>query len=214
MDSAGGNIKKKRPETAGLMLLRGKVLNTGRTDFASVLENKELMMISKGIGATLTDSGFSLLDKNLRFGKIIIATDADEDGAAIRSLLLTFFYKYYPQLLKQGVIYSLAPKLFSINWKKQEYFFATEKELKEFEKINKIKSGSCHISRYKGLGSYTQDQFYTQIDPQTRDLIQITINDAKKASQAIKLMEDDMTARRQLINGEFYFDDDDEKENE
>lgn len=147
-DSAGGPIKRTKPENAAVMLLRGKVLNTARTDFEAVLNNNELMMIAKGIGATMTDTGFLLTEQKMRFGKIIIAADSDEDGAHIQSLLMAYFYTYFPQIIKKGMLYALAPKLFGIEVKGQKIFFANEAEMNAYVKANKIRGHK--VSRFKG----------------------------------------------------------------
>lgn len=203
-DSAGGPIKRTKPNNAAVMLLRGKVLNSAKTDFEAVLNNNELMMIAKGIGASLTDTGFLLLEKQMRFGKIIIAADSDEDGAHIQSLLMAFFYTYFPQIIKKGMLYALAPKLFKIETKGKEYFFGTEAEMQSFVKANKIRGAK--VQRYKGLGSFDDSEFKSQIDPETRDLIQINIVSAARAAQAMKLMEENVAARKDLIRGEFEWD--------
>ena len=158
-------------------------------------------MIAKGIGATLTDSGFLLAEKQQRFGKIIIAADSDEDGAHIQSLLMAYFYTYFPQIIKKGMLYTLAPKLFGIEIKGQKIFFANEAEMNAYVKVNKIRGHK--VSRFKGLGSFDDDEFKSQIDPTTRNLIQITIANAARAAQAMKLMESDVKARKDLIQGEF-----------
>lgn len=198
-DSAGGPVKRTKAHCDAAMLLRGKVLNTARTDFESVLNNKELLMIAKGIGATLSDNGFLLTEKQMRFGKIIIAADSDEDGAHIQSLLMAYFYTYFPQIIKKGMLYTLAPKLFGIEVKGQKIFFANEVEMNSYVKANKIRGHK--VSRFKGLGAYNDDEFKSQIDPVTRDLIQITISNASHAAQAMKLMEEDVKARKDLIAG-------------
>lgn len=204
-DSAGGPIKRTKPNTAAVMMLRGKVLNTSRSDFEGVINNAELMMVAKAIGATMTETGFILPERSLRFGKIILAPDSDEDGAAIEALLLAYFYNYFPQLLKGGFIYGLAPKLFKIEYKGKTEFFANEAEMNSFIKDKKIRG--YQVSRYKGLGSFTDDEFREQIKPETRQLRQFTIKSAERAAQAMKLMESKMDARRELIKGEFTWTD-------
>lgn len=200
-DSAGGPIKRTKPENAAVMLLRGKVLNTARTDFEAVLNNNELMMIAKGIGATMTDTGFLLTEQKMRFGKIIIAADSDEDGCHIQSLLMAYFYTYFPQVIKKGMLYALAPKLFKIETKGKEMFFGSELEMNTYVKTNKIRAQN--VQRFKGLGSFDDSEFKTQIDPETRDLIQITMQNAARAAQAMKLMEEEVKSRKDLIRGEF-----------
>ena len=200
-DSAGGPIKRTKPDNAAVMLLRGKVLNTARTDFEAVLNNKELMMIAKGIGATLTETGFLLPEQKMRFGKIIIAADSDEDGCHIQSLLMAYFYTYFPQLIRKGMLYALAPKLFKIETKGKEMFFGSELEMNTYVKTNKIRAQK--VQRFKGLGSFDDSEFKAQIDPETRDLIQITIPSAARAAQAMKLMEEEVKSRKDLIRGEF-----------
>ena len=200
-DSAGGPIKRTKPDNAAVMLLRGKVLNTARTDFEAVLNNKELMMIAKGIGATLTETGFLLPEQKMRFGKIIIAADSDEDGCHIQSLLMAYFYTYFPQLIRKGMLYALAPKLFKIETKGKEMFFGSELEMNTYVKANKIRAQK--VQRFKGLGSFDDSEFKAQIDPETRDLIQITIPSAARAAQAMKLMEEEVKSRKDLIRGEF-----------
>ena len=96
-------------------------------------------MISKGLGATLTEDGFLLAERNMRFGKIIIATDSDPDGSHISSLLMTFFYEYYPNIIKKGMLYSLAPKLFKITHNGKDVYFGNEAELQAYLKANKLK---------------------------------------------------------------------------
>jgi DNA gyrase subunit B len=201
--SASSTLKKVKPRNAGIMMLRGKVLNVARTDFESVSKNEELTSLAKGLGATMSDNGFLLPIKKCRFGKIIIFADADEDGLAIEALVLTFFYKYFPQLIDAGMIYGMEPKLFGVTWGKpvKHKFFSNESETAKFIKENKITSPK--IARYKGLGSYEEDEFPALIDPKERVLRQFKIKNVEKARKAIQLMEPNMDARRALMRGEF-----------
>jgi DNA gyrase/topoisomerase IV subunit B len=201
--SASSTLKKVKPSTAAIMMLRGKVLNVARTDFESVIKNEELSTLAKALGASIIGEKFSLLSNKTRYGKIIIFADSDEDGFAIEALVLTFFYQYFPQLFTDGKIYAMEPKLFGLHWKKNTKFFSTEKELQTFIKTNKITKPE--ISRYKGLGSYQENEFASIISPEERVLRQFTIKDAQRAKEAIALMESNMEARRKLVKGDFEF---------
>lgn len=149
--SAGGTVKAARTssETQAIFSLRGKVLNVNKAPFEKVLENKELMMLVKALGGTITEKTIvEPRKKDRRYGKIIFMNDHDEDGAAIEALLLGFFYKYFPSLLKEGCLYRIAPALFSLNKGEEYKFFAAQEEA---QKAAKSLPGKWELGRYKGL---------------------------------------------------------------
>lgn len=201
--SATSPIRRVKWPQDATMELRGKVLNVEREGWDKVVENKELMMIAKAIGATITDNGFLLPEKNFRFGSIILAADDDSDGNHIISLLMAFFYHYFPQLVKRGALYIIKPALFRIIVKGENRWFGTEKEMKDWCRLNKVKA--THVDRYKGRGSLDDNLLKPLLDPQKGEFYQITLTDAKKAVEAMKLMAEDVEARKDLISKDLDF---------
>ena len=197
-DSAGGSAKLGRDrETQAILPLRGKVINSEKNRIEKVLANNEIQSIVSAIGAGIAET-FEL--SKLRYKKIIIMTDADVDGAHIRTLMLTFFYRYLPQLIEEGNIYIAEPPLYKIFKGKDVKYAFTEMQMK------RITSGltnpkTWNIQRYKGLGEMNYDQLWeTTMHPKNRSLYQVVIDDAVLADAMItSLMGDDTDIRKQII---------------
>ncbi|ATX71017.1 DNA topoisomerase IV subunit B [Spiroplasma clarkii] len=197
-DSAGGSAKSGRDRKFQAILpLRGKVINAEKTKLIDLLKNEEITTIINAIGAGI-GSDFDVDDIN--YGKIIIMTDADTDGAHIQTLLLTFFYRYMKDLISNKNVYIAMPPLFKVTQgsKKDFIYLWTEDELANHMK--KVK-GKVEIQRYKGLGEMNADQLWeTTMDPEQRKLIQVRIEDALSAETAFRtLMGDNAEKRKEWI---------------
>ena len=194
-DSAGGSAKQGRDSKYQAILpLRGKVLNTEKAGLSEIEKNEELNTIVHALGAGI-GSGFDYSDSNYK--KIIIMTDADTDGAHIQVLLLTFFYRYMRPLIEHGMVYIALPPLYKVTKGKQLRYAYTDEELDEV----KQQWGKVEIQRYKGLGEMNASQLWeTTMDPQTRTLIQVSIEDAVQAERNVSiLMGDKANLRRTWI---------------
>ncbi|WP_407690648.1 DNA topoisomerase IV subunit B [Salinibacillus xinjiangensis] len=210
-DSAGGSAKQGRDRKFQAVLpLRGKVINTEKAKIADIFKNEEISTIIHTIGADVGPE-FNLDD--IRYDKIIIMTDADTDGAHIQVLLLTFFYRYMRPLIEAGKVYIALPPLYKVSkgkGKKEQVEYAWEED--ELKKIlSKFKNGYS-IQRYKGLGEMNADQLWeTTMNPETRTLIRVTIEDLARAERRITtLMGDKVEPRRKWIESHVAFTLDDE----
>ena len=199
-DSAGGSAKQGRDRKVQAILpLRGKVINTERAKLADIFKNEEINTIIHTIGAGI-GSEFSL--KDCRYDKIVIMTDADTDGAHIQVLLLTFFFRYMRELVEAGKVYIALPPLYKISkgqGKKERIEYAwTDDELQE--RLPDFGKGYV-IQRYKGLGEMNADQLWdTTMNPETRTLIQVSIEDAAESDKIISvLMGEKVDIRREWI---------------
>ncbi|TXT17835.1 MAG: topoisomerase IV subunit B [Erysipelotrichaceae bacterium] len=209
-DSAGGSAKQGRDsKTQAILPLRGKVLNTEKKSIADIEKNEELNTLIHAIGAGVGPD-FEIEDIN--YGKIIIMTDADTDGAHIQVLLLTFFYRYMRPLIEAGNVYLAQPPLYKMTKGKVVQYAFDELALKEFV----AKNGKVEIQRYKGLGEMNADQLWeTTMDPSHRTLVNVTLGDAIMAQKTVNiLMGDNASIRRTWIEDhvEFTLDDDFSKE--
>ena len=205
-DSAGGSAKQGRDRKFQAILpLRGKVINTAKAKMADILKNEEINTMIYTIGAGV-GSDFSLEDAN--YDKIIIMTDADTDGAHIQTLLLTFFYRYMRPLVEAGHVYIALPPLYKMSkgkGKKEEVAYAwTDGELEELRK--QFGKGAT-LQRYKGLGEMNADQLWeTTMNPETRTLIRVTIEDLARAERRVNvLMGDKVEPRRKWIEDNVKF---------
>ena len=204
-DSAGGSAKQGRDRRYQAILpLRGKVLNTEKTKEDEILKNEEINTMIYTIGAGY-GSNFDI--KDCEYSKVIIMSDADEDGGHIQCLLLTFFYRYMKPLIEDGRLFVALPPLFKIQSGKNVEYAYTIDEMKE-----KSKGKKCEIQRYKGLGEMNADQLCeTTMKPGSRTLIRVNIEDAQLAEKRVSvLMGDDVPPRKEWIeeNVEFYLEDD------
>jgi DNA gyrase subunit B len=201
-DSAGGSAKMGRDRSYQAILpLRGKILNVQKARIDKILSNEEIRTIITAIGTGVGDD-FTM--DEARYHKIIIMTDADVDGAHIRTLLLTFFYKEMKQLIDIGYIYIAQPPLYRVSKGKEEFYAYDEKERDSY--VKRLTNGaegksSVNVSRYKGLGEMNPDQLRdTTMDPSKRTLLKVTMEDALEASQLFEtLMGDEVEPRRRFI---------------
>lgn len=205
-DSAGGSAKQGRDRKFQAILpLRGKVINTAKAKMADILKNEEINTMIYTIGAGV-GADFSIEDAN--YDKIIIMTDADTDGAHIQTLLLTFFYRYMRPLVEAGHVYIALPPLYKMSkgkGKKEEVAYAwTDGELEELRK--QFGKGAT-LQRYKGLGEMNADQLWeTTMNPETRTLIRVTIEDLARAERRVNvLMGDKVEPRRKWIEDNVKF---------
>jgi DNA gyrase subunit B len=201
-DSAGGSAKMGRDrQYQAILPLKGKILNTERARIDKILSNDEIRAMITAIGAGIRDD-FDL--SKARYHKIIIMTDADVDGAHIRTLLLTFFFRQMKQLIEAGYIYIAQPPLYRLQKGKKEMYAYNEAERTEYMKRLSGKDGEARgiaTQRYKGLGEMNPDQLWkTTMDPDTRTLMRVEIEDGAVASQLFdQLMGEDVEPRRNFI---------------
>lgn len=197
-DSAGGSAKQGRDRHFQAILpLRGKILNVEKSRLDKILSNNEVRAIITAVG---TGIGEDFEISKARYHKIVIMTDADVDGAHIRTLLLTFFYRYMRQILEAGYVYIAQPPLFKIQQGKRIEYAYNERQLEEFL-ANMPSQPKPGIQRYKGLGEMNPEQLWeTTMDPETRTLLQVSLEDAIEADETFEiLMGDKVEPRRQFI---------------
>lgn len=182
-DSASGNLKSARNnEFQAVMPVRGKILNTQKAALDKIQKNAEIMTMIEAFGLKVNPKTMKLTyDKDdLRYGKIIIAADADVDGAHIRNLFYTFIWNFCPQLIQEGYVYSLVAPLYKITMGKDTYLYLKDDEaLADFQAKNKGKK--YIVSRFKGLGEMSEDETEVLVDPAQRTLCQVTVADVKAA---------------------------------
>ena len=197
-NSAGGSAKNARtPKTQAILPLRGKILNVEKSRLDKILGNEEIKSMITAFGTGIQED-FDLA--KLRYHKIILMTDADVDGSHIRTLLLTFLYRYMPDLIKGGYVYVAQPPLFKVEKAKEAYHVYSNEELEElFARIGR--EGVRNIQRYKGLGEMNAEQLWdTTMDPDKRILKKVDLNDAYEADLIFsQLMGDKPEARREFI---------------
>ena len=200
-DSAGGSAKQGRNrKTQAILPLRGKVLNTEKAKVEDIFKNEEINTLIHTIGAGY-GSNFNI--KDICYGKVIIMTDADDDGAHIQCLLLTFFYRYMKPLIENGNLFIAMPPLYKITFGNKEHYVWTNEELKE------LTNGKANykIQRYKGLGEMNAEQLWeTTMDPEKRSLVKVSITDAALAEKRVSvLMGDAVEPRKNWINENVVF---------
>ena len=205
-DSAGGSAKQGRDRSFQAILpLKGKILNVERARIDKVLSNEEIRAIITAIGSGIRED-FDL--EKARYHKIIIMTDADVDGAHIRTLLLTFFFRQMRDLIEEGYIYIAQPPLYRVSKGKKEFYAYSEEEREEYTK--RLSNGrdegdaparGIQVQRYKGLGEMNPDQLWrTTMDPEARTIYQVTVESATEADSIFsRLMGDDVEPRRLFI---------------
>lgn len=196
-DSAGGSAKQGRDKKFQAILpLKGKIMNVEKARLDKVLGFEEIRAMITAFG---TGIGSEFDIEKLRYGKIIIMTDADVDGAHIRTLLLTFFYRYMKDLLVNGHIYIAQPPLYKVTKSRKEYYTYSDQELEKL--LNEIGRTNYSIQRYKGLGEMNPEQLWeTTMDPEQRILLKVNVEDAVAADEVFTtLMGDRVKPRREFI---------------
>ncbi len=196
-DSAGGSAKQGRDRRFQAILpLRGKILNVEKANIHRILSNQEIRNIAAALGCGL---GFDFSREKLRYHKVIIMTDADVDGAHIRTLLLTFFYRYMKPLIEGGHVYIALPPLYRVRDGKGDYYAFDDEELEQV--LQNLRGKKYNIQRYKGLGEMNPEQLWTTtMNPETRTLKQVTVEDAIEAEEIFSiLMGDAVEPRRDFI---------------
>ncbi len=196
-DSAGGSAKQGRDRRFQAILpLRGKIINVEKARLDKILNNEEIRSIITAMGTGIGED----FDKDkARYGKCILMTDADIDGSHIRTLLLTFFYRYMKPLIENGSIYIAQPPLYKIKKGKKEYYAYSDRELEKL--LKQIGRNGVTIQRFKGLGEMNPDQLWeTTMNPETRTILQVTLEDAIEADEIFTiLMGDKVKPRREFI---------------
>ncbi|RQD80896.1 DNA topoisomerase (ATP-hydrolyzing) subunit B [Methanosalsum natronophilum] len=196
-DSAGGSAKQGRHRAFQAILpFRGKIINVEKARLGKMLKNKEILSLITALGTGIGDE-FDIT--KTRYHKIIIMTDADVDGAHIRTLILTFIFRYMTELVDAGYLYIAQPPLYQIKKGKSEYYVYTENGLKT--KLNELGNKGVTYQRYKGLGEMNPEQLWkTTMNPETRTLLKVTMDDAVAADEVFSiLMGDDVEPRREFI---------------
>jgi len=199
-NSAGGSAKQGRDRHFQAILpLRGKILNTERARLDKILGNEEIKSIITALGTGIGDN-FDI--KNLRYGRVIIMTDADVDGSHIRTLLLTFFFRYMPKIIEEGHLYIAQPPLYRVSHKGQARYVYSDTEKDDYLKQLGASAEKASLQRYKGLGEMNPTQLWeTTMNPETRTLLQVSIEDAAAADHTFDmLMGSEVPPRTRFIS--------------
>jgi len=195
-DSAAGSCKGGRePEYQAVMPIRGKIINPEKNDYAKLMQNEEVAAIISALGTGIREE-FNIAD--LRYGKIIIMTDADDDGAHIAALLMTFFYRFMRPLITEGHLYIAKPPLYRVNVKSQKFYIHTDAELDSYRKKYGDK---IEVTRFKGLGEMDADELgTTTMEIGKRQIIKVNIDDCDEASRILSvLMGSNVAPRKEHI---------------
>ncbi|MCK4236611.1 MAG: DNA gyrase subunit B, partial [Candidatus Krumholzibacteria bacterium] len=198
-DSAGGSAKQGRDRRFQAILpLRGKILNVEKARIDKILANEEIKTVITALGTGIGGEDFDI--SRVRYGKIIIMTDADVDGSHIRTLILTLFFRYMPELVEKGYIYIAQPPLFRVKKGREERYAYDDNEKDRIVKEFGDKKG-VYIQRYKGLGEMNPEQLWkTTMDPERRTILKVTLEDAVEADQIFTiLMGDRVEPRKKFI---------------
>jgi DNA gyrase subunit B len=196
-DSAGGSAKQARDRHFQAILpLRGKILNVEKARLAKVLGNEEIGGLITALGTSVEEE-FDI--ENARYHKVVVMTDADVDGAHIRTLILTFFYRYMREMIERGYIYIAQPPLYRVSQGQKHAYAYSDKERDEI--LRSLDGKASAIQRYKGLGEMDPEQLWeTTMDPERRILLQVSMEDAVAAEETVMdLMGDKVEARKEFI---------------
>jgi DNA gyrase subunit B len=198
-DSAGGSAKQGRSrQFQAILPLRGKIINIEKTDDAKIYKNTEIQSMITALGLGIKGEEFD--PSQLRYHRIVIMTDADVDGAHIRTLLLTFFYRYQRELVDQGYVYIACPPLYKLERGRNHYYCYSDRDLQQ--RISELPANANYsIQRFKGLGEMMPQQLWdTTMNPETRMMKQVEIEDAAEADRIFTvLMGDRVAPRREFI---------------
>lgn len=198
-DSAGGSAKQGRSrQFQAILPLRGKIINIEKTDDAKIYKNTEIQSMITALGLGIKGEEFD--PSQLRYHRIVIMTDADVDGAHIRTLLLTFFYRYQRELVDQGYVYIACPPLYKLERGRNHYYCYSDRDLQQ--RISELPANANYsIQRFKGLGEMMPEQLWdTTMNPETRMMKQVEIEDAAEADRIFTvLMGDRVAPRREFI---------------
>jgi len=196
-ESAGGSAKQARnKETQAILPLRGKILNVEKANPNKVFSSEEIATLTTAVGTGIGEEHFEA--EKLRYGKVIIMADADVDGQHIKTLLLTFFFRFMRKLIEQGRVFIALAPLYKIRKGQEDYYVYSDDEL---EKMLKKLGQNCNVQRFKGLGEMNPQQLWqTTMDPKKRTLKQVTIEDAVEADQLFSvLMGSEVEPRKNFI---------------
>jgi DNA gyrase subunit B len=202
-DSAGGSAKQGRDRRFQAILpLRGKILNIEKTDDAKIYKNNEIQSLITALGLGIKGEEFDV--EQLRYHRVVIMTDADVDGAHIRTLLLTFFYRYQRDLVDRGHIYIACPPLYKVERGRNHYYCYSDRELTSLVQNEFPENANYNIQRFKGLGEMMPQQLWdTTMNPETRMMKRVEIEDAVEADRIFTvLMGDKVAPRREFIETE------------